>query len=246
MPASQRPAGELWSGYVSGEMSAGARRVELDRLRALDDFGWGLLANAQCLSEGVDVPSLDGVAFVDPRRSEVDIIQAVGRAIRKAPGKRVGTIVIPVFIDAGDDPETVLDDSAFKPVWDVVKALRAHDGQLALELDELRRELGRGKTTVRVPAKINFDLPARIGNDFIEAFGVRLVNETSASWEFWFGLLQRFAEREGHCRVVQTWTENGYASGDGSQSSAPGGGRGNWTLTEANVSGQSQAGHGTP
>ena len=60
---------------------------------------------------------------------------------------------------------------------------------------------------------MDFDLPARIGADFIEAFGARLVDKTSASWEFWFGLLQRFAEREGHCRVIQTWTENGYALG---------------------------------
>jgi predicted helicase len=59
----------------------------------------GLLANARCLAEGVDVPTLDGVAFIDPRRSEVDIVQAVGRAIRKTDDKTVGTVIIPVFIE---------------------------------------------------------------------------------------------------------------------------------------------------
>ena len=125
----------------------------LQHLRHLDDGERGLLANARCLGEGVDVPTLDGVAFIDPRRSEVDIVQAVGRAIRKAEDKTVGTIVIPVFIDTDDDPETALDDSAFKPVWDVIKALRAHDEELGEQLDELRRELGRGSSGCGCPGR---------------------------------------------------------------------------------------------
>jgi predicted helicase len=92
MPAHQRPTGKLWSDYASGEMPAGQRTVLLQHLRRLDTGQRGLLANARCLAEGVDVPTLDGVAFIDPRRSEVDIVQAVGRAIRRAPDKTVGTI----------------------------------------------------------------------------------------------------------------------------------------------------------
>src|SRR4029077_6525394 len=81
MPADQRPTGQLWSDYASGEMPAGQRTVLLQHLRQLDRGQRGLLANARCLAEGVDVPTLDGVAFIDPRRSEGDIVQAVGRAI---------------------------------------------------------------------------------------------------------------------------------------------------------------------
>ncbi len=213
MPARQRPKGPLWSRYASGEMSAGVRSALLDHLRYLDSDERGLLANARCLGEGIDVPALDGVAFIDPRRSEVDIVQAVGRAIRLAEDKTVGTIVIPVFIEAGDDPEAALDDSAFKPVWDVIKALRAHDDQLGEQLDELRRELGRGKKHLRVPQKIHLDLPTHIGADFIEAFDVHLVDQTTASWEFWFGLLQKYAAREGHARVPQQYLEDGYRLG---------------------------------
>ena len=69
----------------------------------------GLLANARCLSEGVDVPALDGIAFIDPRASQVDIIQAVGRAIRRNEGKKVGTIVLPV--KPGKTVQPVKDDS---------------------------------------------------------------------------------------------------------------------------------------
>ena len=127
MPGRERPSGPLWTGFASGEMSAGERHVRLQRLRMLDDGERGLLTNARCLSEGVDVPTLDGVAFIDPRGSEVDIVQAVGRAIRLADDKTVGTIVIPVFINTDADPDTALNDSSFKSVWRVIKALRAHD-----------------------------------------------------------------------------------------------------------------------
>jgi superfamily II DNA or RNA helicase len=213
MPASQRPKGALWARHASGEMSAGERHVLLQHLSRLDDGERGLLTNARCLSEGVDVPTLDGVAFIDPRRSEVDIVQAVGRAIRCAPDKTIGTVVIPVFIDTDEDPETALDDSAFKPVWDVIKALRSHDVGLGEELDELRRQLGRQRGRPHLPRKIHLDLPLRIGTEFAHAFDVRLVEQTTASWEFWFGVLQQFIESHGHARISDDYTVDGYRLG---------------------------------
>ena len=213
MPARQRPRGVLWSSYASGEMTAGERHVRLQHLSRLDDGERGLLTNARCLSEGVDVPALDGVAFIDPRRSEVDIIQAVGRAIRKAQDKNVGTIVIPVFIDTNTDPETALDDSVFKPVWDVIQALRAHDEELGEQLDELRRSLGRRSGRLRLPRKIHLDLPTKVGLDFADAFDVRLVEQTTASWEFWFGLLEKYIEENGDPLVPAHSSFQGYNLG---------------------------------
>jgi len=213
MPARQRPKGQVWSHYASGEMSAGDRSALLDHLRYLDTDERGLLANARCLGEGIDVPALDGVAFIDPRRSEVDIVQAVGRAIRLAEDKTVGTIVIPVFMEAGDDPQAALDDSAFKPIWGVIKALRAHDDQLGEQLDELRRELGRGKRQLRIPPKIHLDVPARISVEFVHAFDIQLVDRTTVQWEFWFGLLERFIDREGHALVPQQHEEDKFRLG---------------------------------
>jgi superfamily II DNA or RNA helicase len=213
MPEDQRPTGELWCDYASGEMPAGDRRRLLQRLGTLYQADRGILANARCLAEGVDVPTLDGVAFIDPRRSEVDIVQAVGRAIRLDPDKVVGTIVIPVFIDTAEDPEIALNDSAFKPVWAVIKALRAHDDWLGEQLDELRRELGRQGQQPRLPAKIHLDLPVRVGIDFARAFEVTLVQETTASWEFSFGVLERFVERNGHACVPTSDKIDGYPLG---------------------------------
>ena len=213
MPARQRPKGALWSSYASGEMTAGERHVRLQHLSRLDDGQRGLLTNARCLSEGVDVPALDGVAFIDPRRSEVDIVQAVGRAIRKTYDKNVGTIVIPVFIDTDTDPQAAVEESAFKPVWDVIKALRAHDEELGEQLDELRRSLGKRGGRLKLPDKIHFDLPTKVGTDFADAFDVRLVEQTTAPWEHWFGLLEKYVAENGTSRVPQSRIVDGYKLG---------------------------------
>ena len=214
MPADDRPDGELWSRYVSGEMPTGKRDALLHRLRTLEAGTRGLLSNARCLTEGVDVPAIDGVTFIDPRRSTIDIIQAVGRAIRRSPDKSLGVVVLPVFVGEDEDPQKALDDSSFKPVWDVLKALRAHDEVLAEELDALRRRLGKEKgSTIARPEKIKLDLPAKVGDEFARAFDVRLVLQTTANWEFWLGLLECFVEREGHARVPLLHHEDGFKLG---------------------------------
>jgi superfamily II DNA or RNA helicase len=213
MPARQSPKGALWSSYASGEMTAGERHVRLQHLSRLGDGERGLLSNARCLSEGIDVPTLDGVAFIDPRSSEVDIVQAVGRAIRKSEDKNIGTIVIPVFIDADTDPESALDDSAFKPVWGVIKALRAHDEELAEQLDSLRRSLGKRGGPPKIPHKIHLDLPTKVGFEFADAFNVRLVETTTASWEFWFGLLERYVAENGTAQVDRDYELDGHRLG---------------------------------
>ncbi len=196
-----RPDVELVCDYVSGEMSVGERNTRLNRLRETGDGQSGLLANARCLSEGIDVPSLDGVAFVEPRRSEVDIVQAVGRAIRLSDDKTTGTIIVPVFISDTDNPDTVLSASEFAPVWSVIRALRSHDDELGQALDALRTQLGHTGSASELPPKIHLDLPGDLPVGFVDAFETRLVEATTANWDFNYGLLQRFVEREGHCRV---------------------------------------------
>jgi predicted helicase len=138
MPRGQRPSA-ISASYVSGGMNVGERAVRMEALRSADGSRV-VMSNARCLAEGVDVPSIDGVAFIDPKRSPVEIIQAAGRAIRLAKEKVIGTIVIPVVIDHGDDPDAALTASNFRHVWDVVNALRAHDDRLGYELDEATKQ----------------------------------------------------------------------------------------------------------
>ena len=216
---SQRPSGVFLTDYVSGDMNAGDRKNKIDRLKGLDGFDRGILANARCLAEGVDVPALDGVAFIDPRGSQVEIIQAVGRAIRKVRGVEVqkkGTIVIPVFIQDSDTVEESIEQSNFKPVWDILKALRAHDEVLADVLDSYRIDLGRRPSAKHRSGldKIVFDLPLSVDAGFSDALKTFLVEQSTESWEFWFGLLEAFKEGEGNCLVPLSFvTENGYRLG---------------------------------
>ncbi|MGI8980309.1 MAG: DEAD/DEAH box helicase family protein [Pirellulaceae bacterium] len=203
---SARPSGKLWTKHISGHTPAGQRATLLKGLGNLSDDTRGILSNCACLGEGVDVPVLDGVAFIDPKRSMVDIIQAVGRVIRKAEGKQIGTIVIPVFIDESEDADDVLSQSAFEPVWQVLKALRAHDRRLADELDQLRLSLGRrpeSRSRINLPDNIHLDVPRLLLCDFEQAFYVRTVEQTTD--KPWLTIEQILAWADAHFQRKGVW-----------------------------------------
>ncbi len=108
-----------------------------------------VLSNARCLSEGVDVPSLDAVMFLAPRKSQVDVVQSVGRVMRTSKGKKFGYIILPIGISPKDKPEDVLDkDEKYKVVWDVLQALRSHDDRFNAEINSIELNKGRGKRIV--------------------------------------------------------------------------------------------------
>ncbi|ABM96881.1 DEAD/DEAH box helicase [Methylibium petroleiphilum] len=130
--------------HVDGGMNALVRLNKLNWLRANPgDGSCRILSNARCLSEGIDVPALDAVAFFDTRESVVDIVQSVGRVMRKAPGKRFGYIILPVCIPStkvAKYNDYIESDPQFKGIWRVIKALRAHDESLVDEA-EFRRKI---------------------------------------------------------------------------------------------------------
>jgi predicted helicase len=123
------PSLECDARHVDGTMNALERAEHLAWLKApIPEGECRVLSNARCLSEGVDVPALDAVLFLHPRNSLVDVVQSVGRVMRKAPGKEFGYVILPVAIPAGLPPEEALNDNKrFKVVWDVLNALRSHD-----------------------------------------------------------------------------------------------------------------------
>ena len=120
--------------HLDASASALQRNQELRALAQADRDGeCRIVCNVKLFTEGVDVPSLDAVAFLDPRDSQVDVVQAVGRVMRKAEGKRFGYIVVPVVVEPGSDVATALErgTEGYRTVGRVLRALQAHDGRLA-------------------------------------------------------------------------------------------------------------------
>jgi len=139
--------------HVDGTFNALERNTRLDWLKAdLPDGVCRILTNARCLSEGVDVPALDAVMFLSPRKSVVDIVQSVGRVMRKDPAghKRFGYIILPIGIPHGVTPEVALrDNKRYAAVWEVLQALRAHDERFNSMVNRIELTSGRdGKLNV--------------------------------------------------------------------------------------------------
>jgi superfamily II DNA or RNA helicase len=179
LPAHEQPNLQFCD-VITGDLPQAERNKILHKFAATEKQGVSILANVKCLSEGVDVPAIDGIVFVDAKGSEIDIVQSVGRVMRTAENKRIGTILIPVFVDTDSDHEIDLENSCFKKVWQVVKALRSHDDLLAEELDNIRLELG--KRTYKAPpklTKITIDIPVTIEKSFAQSVSYKLIEKCS-------------------------------------------------------------------
>ena len=139
MPEDLRPLNfECETQHVDGQHNAFDRKTRIEWLKGGADGACRILSNARCLSEGIDVPALDAVIFMTPKNSHVDIVQAVGRVMRKAPGKQYGYIILPVAIPPGTDPADALDNNErFAAVWNVLRALRSHDDRLNAEINKI-------------------------------------------------------------------------------------------------------------
>lgn len=125
--------------HVDGSMNASTKGSKLDWLRsAPEPDTCHILSNVRCLSEGVDVPALDAVLFLTPRNSQVDVVQSVGRVMRKSEGKQRGYVVLPVVIPAGKTPSEALDDNKiYRVVWQVLQALRSHDDRFDAMINKM-------------------------------------------------------------------------------------------------------------
>ena len=115
--------------HVDGSMNASIKDAKLTWLKSdPPENHCRILSNVRCLSEGVDVPALDAVLFLTPRNSQVDVVQSVGRVMRKAPGKKRGYVILPVVVPADIAPNEALNNNkTYKVVWQVLQALRSHD-----------------------------------------------------------------------------------------------------------------------
>lgn len=154
--------------HVNGSMST---HMRARLLRDFKNLPKAIMTNARCLTEGVDVPSVDVVYFADPKYSKIDIVQAVGRAMRTSPSsnKSIGYVVIPIFHnDANSPEEKIVNNSSFKHLLNVIRALCSHDSRLVAEINAIRSSKGERRTYDHISfTEASKELVAFVGFDEI-------------------------------------------------------------------------------
>ena len=156
--------------HVSGAMPTSVRGKIVDEFANSEK---GIITNAKCLTEGVDVPNIDCVLFADPRKSKVDIIQAVGRALRKKEGKEFGYVILPVFTDA-NNKEEIIESEEFKDVLSTIRALASNDERIIEEF----KDISKGKKGNRKDSLLQFNIDVNIAelineNELIESIQLK-------------------------------------------------------------------------
>lgn len=160
LPTEKQEAMQLVaSKHIDGTMNATDRNELLSWLKnEPNERECRVLTNVRCLSEGVDVPSLDAVLFLSARNSQVDVVQSVGRVMRKSPGKKYGYIIIPIVVPADVEADKALDDNErYKVVWTVLNALRAHDDRFNATVNKIELNKNRPEQILVGRPEISFD-----------------------------------------------------------------------------------------
>ena len=200
---------DFGSYHVNGDMPTARRERVMREFRGATR---AVMSNARCLTEGVDVPAVDMVAFLSPRRSRVDIVQATGRAMRRAPGKALGYVLVPLYVElaAGEGIEDAVSRADFDEVWDVLQSLQEQDEALAELIRYVGEQKGRGKgfDDRGFADRIDFGGPRLSLENLRIAVTTRCLENLYSSFDSWLGKLKAFKERFGHCNLVQGWEED--------------------------------------
>jgi len=180
---------------VSGEQPTSHRNLILDAFKNAEQ---GLVANARCLTEGVDVPAIDLVYFCDPRNSKVDIVQAVGRALRKKQGKKMGYVVVPIYHTEKNNIEDAVQESAFKNLLQVVRALCEQDERLQDEINQIAFAKGARQNTKLTIDIVGFQEESDIlilrgfEEQLKKSIFDQVINKASNNWDIWYYELKTY------------------------------------------------------
>lgn len=200
--------------HVNGAMLT---RKRSEVMNAFASSPTALVTNARCLTEGVDVPAMDMVAFLSPRKSKLDIVQAIGRVLRRHEGKTHGYVLLPIYISKVDPHsiQSAMLDSSYDGVWSVLQALCDNDESVASSL----REKTRQQASSNGSRHLDLDFVEFIGPDehlavLRRAISAHCVEVLSEPWDSMCAVLEQFVKRNGHpdvpCKHV---TEDGLRLG---------------------------------
>lgn len=195
---------EIKAEHIDETIDIYKRNEDMDWLKkSKQDGECRILTNVRCLSEGVDVPSLDGIIFLSPKVSKIDIVQSVGRVMRKAEGKKYGYIIVPIFLPKGSNSIQELeskDTGCYSIVWDVLNALKAHDDRLVNEVNI--GNLGtnnetKGKKRIFIESlnsdgKVDAEFSLKLDSKFKDILYVRLKDRNY--WPKWSANVARVAK----------------------------------------------------
>jgi superfamily II DNA or RNA helicase len=189
--------------HVSGAMKTAERE---DQMKAFRQAQKAVISNARCLTEGVDVPAVDMVAFMSPRKSKVDIVQATGRAMRKSPGKEFGYVMVPLFLDvaANETIEAALYRTDFADVWDVLGAMKEQDDVLVDIIRHMREDKGRtgGYDNSRFSERVEVLGPSVSLDTIRDSITTECLEILGVSWDERYGELLAYKAEHGHVNVL--------------------------------------------
>ncbi|MFA6729207.1 MAG: type ISP restriction/modification enzyme, partial [Prevotella sp.] len=184
--------------HIDGRMNAMQRDSLMQWLKK-DEGQCKALSNVRCLSEGVDVPALDAVIFMDSKASLVDVVQSVGRVMRKAEGKNYGYVIIPIVVPKDKDANEALDDNdVYKVVWQVLRALRSHDERLEAEINTFmfKKDKTKGRIHIGYP-----------GTD-TEGHPIEIPDGQYSMDDFGSALMARLVLKVGEREYIENWAKN--------------------------------------
>lgn len=197
--------------HVDGSMNALEKNEALDWL-ASDDIpedSARILSNVRFLTEGIDVPNLDAIIFLSPRKSQVDIVQAVGRIIRKFEGKDYGYIILPIVVPEGATPESILDNNkTYDVIWQVLNALRSVDERFEATINKLELNKQKPKNIQVIGVGAAPDDP-NFNDGFVKEPTVAYQTELELDWEAVEGAIYgKIVQKVGDRRYLEDWSKD--------------------------------------
>ncbi|NOS72040.1 MAG: hypothetical protein HOP33_19195, partial [Verrucomicrobia bacterium] len=202
---------EFQAFHVNGEMPTAKRERVMRDFRAAPR---AVISNARCLTEGVDVPAVDMVAFLSPKRSLVDIVQATGRAMRKSPetGKKLGYVLVPLYVEQarGESIEEAVMRSDFDEVWNVLNRLQEHDEVLAQIISEMRIERGKtgGFDDSRFRERVAILGPSVSLENLRHSITAACLDAIGEGWFERYGQLLAYQQKHENRDMPARWREN--------------------------------------